>query len=413
MCGVSRSSFESRKKAKELEKEKQAQKNKDETSIKELMRKVAKELGYVPGERGFMTFLWRDHKITVGRKLIRRLMDEMHIVATTPKKDAYKGAARHDHPCTAPANLVNQNFRIAPRKIICTDITYLYFGVFRTAIYLCVFRDAFTKEVLGWALKRQMTTSLIKAAYDMMMEKHGKELKDPDVIIHSDQGSQYLSTSFKQILEEDGFLQSVSARGNSQDNAPIESFFARLKTAVLDLVALCTTFDQAEELLTGYFDKYNNEIYQLDLAGLTPHEFYLYYMTGVYPCDNYFGVKATELRSLESLVQERLDKAAEKARKMRETYRERSLAAQLLKKDPIQMTIADQELLMRKIRRYTKHRDEIDQEITRLEGVLSKAREAQAYMESMTEEQRAVYRNAQAWKEDPNLKYIFDMKELF
>ena len=77
------------------------------------------------------------------------------------------------------------------------------------------------------------------------------------------------------------------------------------------------------------------------------------------------------------------------------------------------MTIADQELLMRKIRRYTKHRDEIDQEITRLEGVLSKAREAQAYMESMTEEQRAVYRNAQAWKEDPNLKYIFDMKELF
>ena len=113
-------------------------------------------------------------------------MNEMHIFASTPKKDAYKGMAKHDHPCTAPDNLVNQNFRIAPRKIICTDITYLYFGILRTTIYLCVFRDAYTKEILGWALKNLMTTALIKEAYDKMMDKHGKELHNPSVVIHSD-----------------------------------------------------------------------------------------------------------------------------------------------------------------------------------------------------------------------------------
>jgi len=413
MCKVSRSSFEQRKKARLSAQEKQEEKQKEEDGLKELIRKIIKKLGYVPGERSFKTFLWRDYSITIGRKLIRRLMKEMHISANTPKKDAYKGMARHDHPCTAPENLVNQNFRIAPRKIICTDITYLYFGILRMTIYLCVFRDAYTKEILGWAVRRMMTTELVKAAYDMMIEKHGKELKNPGVIIHSDQGSQYLSTTFKQILSDDGFLQSVSARGNSQDNAAVESFFSRMKTACLDLIALCRNFEQVEELLTGYFNAYNNEIYQYDLAGLTPHEFYQYCVTGIYPCDNYFGVKALKLRSLESIIQNRLEAAEEKARKMREIYRERSRAAQLLRKDPLQLTIDDQLLLIRVIKRYTKHRDKMNEEIERLKSVLEEARKAQEFMASLTQEERDHFRAPQAWQTEPKLSYIYGMGGLF
>ena len=413
MCKVSRSSFQQRKKSRLQEEKRLAEKKKANDELKELLRKISKKLGYVPGERGFKVFLWRDFGINVGRKLIRRLMNEMHIFASTPKKDAYKGMAKHDHPCTAPDNLVNQNFRIAPRKIICTDITYLYFGVLRTTIYLCVFRDAYTKEILGWALKNLMTTALIKEAYDKMMDKHGKELHNPSVIIHSDQGSQYLSTTFKQILEDDGFLQSVSARGNSQDNAPVESFFSRMKTAVLDLVALCRNFEQSEQLIEGYINSYNNEIYQLDLAGLTPHEFYLYCQTGIYPCDNYFGLKATKMRSLESIIRQKLAKAEEKARKMREIYQERSRASQLLRKDPLDITIEDQKLLMRVIDRYTKHRDKMTEEIERLTDVLAEAIKAQSYFAAMSAEEREVYHSTSAWRKDPNLGYIYGMGGLF
>jgi transposase InsO family protein len=175
MCKVSRSSFEERKKAKAREQEIIERKKEEDNALKDIMRKIMKKLHGVPGERGFKVYMWRDHGINAGRKLIRRLMNEMHIFANMPKKDAYKGMAKHDHPCTAPDNLVNQDFRIAPRKIICTDITYLYFGKLRTQIYLCVFRDAYTKEILGWAVKNLMTTELIKAAFDMMMEKHGRK----------------------------------------------------------------------------------------------------------------------------------------------------------------------------------------------------------------------------------------------
>jgi len=413
MCGVSRSSFEQRKKAQAEEEKKKAEKKDHEDSLKEMMRKIMKALHYIPGERSFKTFLWRDYGVSIGRKLISRLMKEMNIKANVPKKDAYKGMAKHDHPCTAPVNLVNQNFRIAPRKIICTDITYLYFGILRTNAYLCVFRDAYTKEILGWSLRSLMTTELIKDAYERMMAKHGRELKNPDVIIHSDQGSQYLSTTFKKILEDDQFLQSVSARGNSQDNAPAESFFSRMKTAVLNLIALCKNIDQADQLIDGYINAYNNSIYQYDLAGLTPHEFYLYCKTGIYPCDNYYGLKATLLRSLDSIVREKLAAAEKKARQMREIYRERSRAAQLLKKDPLSIAIDDQKLLIRVINRYTKHRDKIDEEIERLTEVLQKAAAAQKYLEGMSEEERQSFRNTSSWQNDSHLKYIYEMGGLF
>lgn len=144
--------------------------------------------GEIPGYRTFSVFLWRLFDVKAGHKKIARLMKEMNLKATIRKKDAYKGAARHDHPCTAPDNLVNQNFRVKPRHIICTDITYLPYGISNGLIYLCIFKDAFTKEILGWASGTHMTVSLIQKAYDRMMADHGSELKTKEVLVHSDQG---------------------------------------------------------------------------------------------------------------------------------------------------------------------------------------------------------------------------------
>jgi len=413
MSNVSRSSYQERKKAQEEQRKKDAERKEKDIALKNIMREIIRKVKGVPGERGFKLYMWRDYGINAGRKLISRLMREMHIFANTPKKDAYKGTAKHDHLCTAPDNLVNQNFRIRPRKIICTDITYLYYGELRCLIYLCIFRDAYTKEVLGWAVDNRMTTELVRTAFDRMMDKHGKELKNPDVIVHSDQGCQYLSTTFKQLLEDQEFLQSVSARANSQDNAPAESFFSRLKTALLDILVLCKDSDQAYGMIENYLNSYNTERYQYDLAGLTPHEFYLYCMTGIYPCDSYFGQKADQLRSLEQIVDAALHRAQKKAEKMREIYQERSRAAQLLKKDPLQVTIDDQAFLKRIITKYEKHRDMISVEIERLKSVLKQAEKAQLFMENKTAEQRNKYRIPAAWQREPELQYIYGMGGLF
>lgn len=90
-------------------------------------------------------------------------------------------------------------------------------------------------------------------------------------------------------MTDDGFIRSVSRRGNSQDNAPMESFFGRMKSHIMDILALCPDIETAIRLVEGYMDAYNNENYQYTLAGLTPAEFYFYSVTGVYPCDEYYG----------------------------------------------------------------------------------------------------------------------------
>ena len=84
-----------------------------------------------------------------------------------------------------------------------------------------------------------------------------------------------------------------------------------------------------------------------------------------------------------------------------------------LRKDPLDITIEDQKLLMRVIARYTKHRDKMTEEIERLTDVLAEAIKAQFYFAAMSAEEREVYHSTSAWQSDPHLQYIYGMGGLF
>lgn len=414
ICKVSRSSYEERKKAQEAEEERLSKQKAEDDAIKQKMVKIIhRSGGEIPGYRTFSVFLWRLFNIKAGHKKIVRLMREMNLTATVRKKDAYKGAAKHDHPCTAPDNLVNQNFKVKPRHIICTDITYLPYGLKNGLIYLCIFKDAFTREILGWASGTHMTVSLIKEAYDRMMTEHGSELKTNDVLVHSDQGSQYLSSTFKKLLSDDSLLQSVSARANSQDNAPAESFFGLMKPHMLDVLKLCQTAEDASKMVDGYINTYNNERYQYDLAGLTPHEFYLFKESGIYPCDNYYGVKADSLHSIEDIVNHSMAEKARKTEKIRAIYSQRSRAAQLLKKNPINVVESDQVILHERIHSDIQHIANVQEEVDRLMNTLNQAKMAEEWMKTLDMEKLNYYKTPQHWQNEPHLQYIWGMTGLF
>jgi transposase InsO family protein len=338
----------------------------------------------------------------------------MHITANRPKKDAYKHMATHDHECAAPANAVNQNFFIGPRKVILTDITYFYYGIARTPIYLCVFRDAYTKQILGSCVDSRMTVGLVKSAYEDMMTHHSAQLKrNSEVFIHSDQGSQYLSTTFTRLLEDDGFIQSVSGRGNSQDNAPMESFFGKMKTQILDLVALCTDMETVRTMITGYLRRYNSEFYQYNLAGLTPDEFYTYVTTGIYPLDEYYGIKSTELMSVSELVAERRRIADEKNRKSREAYARKNEERNKLHKTPLQIIARDQRILRRQIWDWKQTEETAHKQIDHLNSILEKTKTAGEFISSLPQDKLDELMIPQNWQKYPQLNYIFEMKELF
>lgn len=429
MFGVSRSGYYSWKQNREKLAEITAADELEEQELMKKFREIVKKLGYVPGKRTFRTFLWRDYKISISVKKCRRIMNRMNLAANKPKKDAYKNRATHDHETTAPADQVKQNFKVAPRQVILTDITYLYFGLLRELFYLCVFKDAYTTEVLGAAVSRTMDTSVVKEAYERMMKKHGSELHEPGVMIHHDQGSQYLSTTFRQILSDDGFVQSCSRRGNSQDNAPMESFFGSMKCRIMDLVALCTTYESAAKLVMNYIDEYNNKHYRYELAGLTPAEYYIYVTTGIYPCDNYYGVKPDEMMTVSKLVEQRMEYAAAKEAKRRERR-----AARRAERDDGEIhgtavgRVAGDRLLVQKlIRRYEgvqteanawieKNKDEIrsaQETIDSLKNTLIHIEEAGRFLQTLTAEELQALKQAENWARYPQLDYRHEMAGLY
>ena len=189
MFGVSKSGYYAWIGRQEDRNGSRAQKEHYERDIMGKMRQVVvARNGIIPGKRTFRVELFRRFGITVNVKRIARLMKRMNLVAQVPHKDAYKHRATHNHVCAAPPNAVGQDFFVGPRQVILTDITYLYYGPERSVFYLCVFRDAYVRQNLGWAIGTRMDVGLVKEAYDAMMEKHGKELKGSAVYVHSDQG---------------------------------------------------------------------------------------------------------------------------------------------------------------------------------------------------------------------------------
>lgn len=377
-------------------------------------RVIIHKLGHIPGKRTFKTHLWRDYGVIISIKKIKKIMNKMHLIPTLPKKDAYLGQATHFHECACAINYVNQDFKVGPRRVILTDITYLFYGLSRIRCYLCVFKDAFTNEILGFSLSNIMSVSLVKEAYDMMMEKHGKEINTDKVqsYIHSDQGSQYLSTDFKTLLSDDNFIQSNSFRGNCQDNAPCESFFSRMKNEIIDTISRCKTFDITKELIEGYIDNYNNIRYQLPLAGLTPHEFYLYVTTGIYPLDNYFGVKADKLYTIEEIVDAKIRKKEEESRKRKEAHNKRRIEASKIS-NVEKILLRDQYILAKEISKWSNLKQTCDNQLLYLRDLYTRNCKAIIYYDDLSKEDKKRFENPLEWRDTPEMNYVMDMADLF
>jgi len=416
MFGVSDSGYYAWRARRDDVSGKKGEKKTERDKIKEKMRLIiVARNGVVPGKRTFRTELFRRFNLKVNTKRIAAIMKEMNLVAQMPHKDAYKHQASHNHVCAAPPNAVNQDFFIGPRRVILSDITYLYYGEYRNPFYLCIFRDAYTRENLGWSIGRYMSVTLVEQAYEAMKKYHGEELTDvlksDEVYVHHDQGSQYLSSSFTKLLKDDGFVQSVSARGNSQDNAPMESFFGRMKTAIMDMVALCKDYESARQLVDGYLKAYNTEHYQYDLAGLTPEEFYHYATTGVYPLESYFGVPSSAMMTGGDLKKVRRRYADEEAAKRREVAKKKREKKRMV--DPLKIVQRDKNLIKSVIATWNDKKNLAVNQISRMEDLLKLIDKAFEYIKTLPKEKLEELREPLNWRNYEELNYVFSMNELF
>ena len=250
----------------------------------DLILEAYKFRGYDKGARGIHMRLLHHPGIIMNVKKIRRLMRKYGLFCPIRRANPYRRMAREMQTSTIAANVVNREFKRGPRKVLLTDITYLFFKSGKC--YLSTILDAFTHEVLAYRVSLSFKVDFVLETTDQLIAEHGSTL-DNETIVHSDQGCHYTSYAFIQKLKDAEFVQSMSRRGNCWDNSPQESFFGHMKDEIADLIAVCTTFEEVVARVDDWMDYYNNDRGQWDLLKLAPREYHEYLQTGIYPLPVY------------------------------------------------------------------------------------------------------------------------------
>ena len=267
--------------------DRRAQYEKNDAKDFELILKAYQFRGYAKGARGIYMRLLHEG-IQMNRKKIRRLMRKYNLVCPIRKRSPYKAMMRAIKTSHVAENKVNREFtKHGARKILLTDITYLFFWG-GGCCYLSTILDAYTHEILAYRLSESLEVEFVLDTVDKLVKRYGCSLDD-ETIVHSDQGIHYTSNAFIQKLKCEGFVQSMSRRGNCWDNAPQESFFGHMKDEIMYYVEKCNTFEEVKVRVDDWMDYYNNDRYQMDLLKLSPTEYYKYLITGIYPLEKFFN----------------------------------------------------------------------------------------------------------------------------
>ena len=209
----------------------------------------------------------RKEGVIVNKKRVARLMRVNNIKAKTKKR--FRITTVQNSKAAASENLLKQNFTTTSENKIWTgDITYLWTK--EGWVYLAVVMEVYSRKIVGWSLDSSLSTELVIRALMMAVVHRNPGI---GIIFHSDRGSQYTSSSFREILKNYGIVQSNSSTGNCYDNAVTESFFHTLKTELIYWEKYQTR-EEAKRSIFEYIEiNYNRRRLHSSLGYLSPVEF--------------------------------------------------------------------------------------------------------------------------------------------
>ena len=228
-----------------------------------LMRLIDAQFLETPwyGSRQMARHLRRDgHK--VGRKRVRRLMALMGLSPIYQRPRMTVPHPKHRiYPYLLRGLVVER-----PNQVWCTDITYI--PMRRGFLYLVAVMDWATRKVLSWRVSNTMDVAFCIEALQDALARFGC----PE-IFNTDQGSQFTSSEFTDVLRAAAVRISMDGRGRWMDNVFIERLWRSLKYECVYLHA----FETGSELRAGllrWIGYYNTRRPHSTLAGRTPDEAY-------------------------------------------------------------------------------------------------------------------------------------------
>ena len=201
-------------------------KSRRELADEELLLRIKES--YIKGRKVYgsprITDDLRESGIRCGRNRVARLMRLAGIRARTKRRFRVTTDSRHGLPISP--NLLERSFTApAPDRVWVSDITYVWTR--EGWLYLTAILDLFSRKIVGWSMGSRLDAGL---TLDALRQAVKRRRPDKGLVFHSDRGVQYASVAFRAELEREGFVQSMSRKGDCWDNAVMESFFHTLKT---------------------------------------------------------------------------------------------------------------------------------------------------------------------------------------
>ena len=228
-----------------------------------LMRLIDAQFLETPwyGSRQMARHLRRDGHV-VGRKRVRRLMTRMGLA---PIYQRPRTTVPHPEHRIYPY-LLRDLVVSRPNQVWCADITYI--PMRRGFLYLVAVMDWSTRKVLAWRVSNTMDVAFCVEALQEALARFGR----PE-IFNTDQGSQFTSADFTDVLRGAQVRISMDGRGRWMDNVFIERLWRSLKYECVYLHA----FETGSELRAGlsrWIGYYNSRRPHSTLDGRTPDEAY-------------------------------------------------------------------------------------------------------------------------------------------
>jgi putative transposase len=217
---------------------------------------------------GYRRVTWQLKRegILINHKKVLRLMRESDLLCRVKRRWVKTTDSRHGFPRFP--NLIKGMKISRLDQVWLSDITYI--RIRSGFVYLAAVLDACSRRVIGYSVSANLDASLtLKALRMALYSRHPL----PGVIHHSDQGVQYASREYVELLTSYGVIISMSRIGNPYDNATIESFFKTLKSEEVNLSEYKTFQDVVTRLPYFIEEVYNRKRLHSSLGYRPPEEY--------------------------------------------------------------------------------------------------------------------------------------------
>ena len=213
--------------------------------------------------------LLRGEGVAIGRQRVATMMKRMAIEALYRRPNTSKPAPGHKiYPYLLRSITVDR-----PNQVWAMDITYIPMA--RGFVYLAAVVDWFSRRVLAWRLSITMEVEFCIEAVEEALAKHGR----PE-IFNTDQGSQFTSADFTDLLLGQAIAISMDGKGSWRDNVFVERLWRSVKYEEVYLRAY-DSVGEARASIGRYLDFYNCKRPHSSLDARTPDHAYFHHLPQV------------------------------------------------------------------------------------------------------------------------------------